>query len=157
MQVAMERNTHGVQVTRIRSWQAAKCMQAGSSQGHESEWNKTWLFCVISKFICESRNLILDNVINLWFLDGSRITCEWVKISEIFVSICEFFVSFYVSQTHKKTHKKLTYFISPSLEVSCHQNFTNFFLTTNEYFDGAWTNFTNKTHVFATSDLKQEK
>ena len=64
----------------------------------------------------------------------------------------EEYVSFFVRKTHKKAHKKVTKIISPHLKVSDHQNFTNFYLTPNEFFDGVWTKFTNKCHVFVTSD-----
>ena len=61
------------------------------------------------------------------------------------------FVTFWMSQCHKNGHKKVTKNVLPPLKVSDHQNFTNFFLTLNDYFYGVWTNFTKKCHVLATS------
>jgi hypothetical protein len=60
-------------------------------------------------------------------------------------------VTFWMSQCHKKSHKKVTKNVLPPLKVSDHQNFTNFFLTLSDYFYGVWTNFTKKCHVLATS------
>jgi len=76
--------------------------------------------------------------------------CE-TGIREVFSSRRDENVTFFVIFTHKKAHKKFKNFISPSLKVSDHQNFTPFLVTQNDFFDGVWTNFKKKCHVLATS------
>ena len=84
---------------------------------------------------------------------SSNLTCTRRLIREVSSSIRDEFVRFFVTFTHKKAHKKFTNFISPSLKVSDHQNFTPFLVTQSDFFDGVWTNFTKYSHVFATSEV----